>query len=261
MGSYGIGVSGETERMLFDSNSFKPKLFSALATITHALNRSKRPYIALSGGKDSLAVMALTLSVRDDVPMMWSDDELEYPETVAWMEMVQTVAGDQLIIGKGWTEHAGWFRPWRNDPPWRKPLPGTVHVGMEADDWMAGAGHWRKGAGSDLTILGTRASESRHRRDWFLQVRSDRAAMVYPVQSGTGRRCCPIWDWTDDDVWALITGWRLPYNTAYDRMAEAGVAPTRRRVGPMPLVPRQTLEIVWPDLLTRLEDRYGQRWR
>ena len=42
---------------------------------------------------------------------------------------------------------------------------------------------------------------------------------------------------------------------------EAGIDARRQRVGPLPLVPRATLEACWPELLPRLEARYGPRWR
>lgn len=240
--------------LLFEQECFRVKLLHTLARVTAALRHGDRPYVALSGGKDSLVVMALVERVRPGTTLLWSDDELECPETVAYMELMQRLAGDQLVTARGWAQHAGWFHPWRDRPFWREPLPGTVAAGMEADDWMARRGH-------DLTFLGTRARESRKRRNWLVGVRAIHGEPgVYPVARGTGQRCCPIWDWTEDEVWALIAGWRLPYNAAYDRLAEIGVSRERQRIGPLPLTPRAILAEGWPDLLARLEARYGQRW-
>ena len=165
------------------------------------------------------------------------------------MTRLKSLAGAQMLVTLGWAEHAGWFRPWRDQPYWREPLPGTVHVGMDVDDWMGQQGY-------DLTFLDTRAEESVKRRKWL----SDHPDGLYRVRSGTGLRCTPIWDWSSDDVWALLAGWGLAYNPAYDRLTELGVPRERQRIGPLPLTPRSQLEAGWPDLLARLETRYGPRW-
>lgn len=246
-----IGVArpavGQAGRRFFDP-AFQFQLAGALDIVRRALRRAKRPYVAFSGGKDSLVVAGLVLLVEPAIILHWSDDELEYPETVTLMTDLQDIMGDQLLISRGWATHAGWFRPWRDEPFWRDPLPGTLTAGMDSDDWMAGRGH-------DLTLLGTRGGES-NKRGEFLRA----AGPTYRVRSGTGRRCCPLWDWTEDDVWCAIAGLGLPYNLAYDRLAEIGVDRERQRIGPLPLTPRWVLAAGWPEVLARLEARYGARW-
>lgn len=250
-----ITAIGPLEHEHFRSERFQARLITAMAVVRNALNTARNPYIAISGGKDSLVVAALAEAVAGDtVTLHWTDDELEYPETLQWMEWAKREAGDRLIVTLGRSEHAGWFTPWRSKPFWRDPLPGSQRKTISADNWMARRGH-------DLTLLGTRAGESNQRRTWLLHVRAEHGpAGIYPVSGGTGRRCCPIWDWTDDDVWALIAGWQLPYNTAYDRLAQIGIGRRQRRIGPLPLTPRQTLADGWPDTLSRLEERYGAHW-
>lgn len=239
----------------FRSDRFQRKLDAATASVRLALIVAAKPYVAISGGKDSLCVSALVESVaRDAVAHHWTDDELEYPEVVAWTTLAQRAGGGDFYVTLGRSEHAGWFVPWTDKPYWRDPLPGARRKTTYADAWMAYRGH-------DLTLLGTRAGESRKRRDWLYRVRAEQGAgMVYPVKGGTGLRCCPIWDWTEDDVWALIHGWGLPYCAAYDVLADIGVSRERQRLGPLPLTPRQTLADGWPDTLDRLEQRYGRRW-
>lgn len=239
---------GQVEHILYQSPTFRRKLDAAAAIVGEALKHAKRPYVAFSGGKDSLATMAVVHLIRPDVPLAWSDDELEYPETVDYMQVIADLAGPQLRITAGWTEHAGWFRPWRDRPFWRGPLPGTLSIAQPQDDWMALQGY-------DLTFTGLRMDENRRRRDWLAQV-----GPLYHVKDGTQTRCCPIWDWTADDVWALIVGMKLPYNAAYDRYEEIYVPRQQQRVGPLPLAPRRYLAEGWPDTLARLEARYGRTW-
>lgn len=209
--------------------------------------KSQRPYIAFSGGKDSLVVAHLVHSIRPDVPLLWSDAELEADETVAYMAMMQRMAGDQLIIKYGQASHA-WFNPWVDRPYWRDPLPGTVRADGPTPEWMAAQGY-------DCVFTGVRAEENQRRQGWFLK-----AGSVYYTKGGVGLTCTPLATWSADDVWAAIALWRLPYNALYDAMEAAHVPRHRQRVGPLPLTPRRMLEDIWPDLLERLEVRYQRRW-
>lgn len=240
-----LSVIGEPERILYQSASFQDKLFRAMAVVGAALKRSRRPYLAFSGGIDSTAVLTICELVRPGIPVCWSDDELELPETVAYMALMHQAAGAQYQAFQGGATHAGWFVPWTDVPCWRDPLPGTI---------PARSSLWHIEHDYDLVLLGTRMDESRRRRDWLLQ-----SGPTYGGSTIT-RRCCPIWDWSKDDVWALIAGQGVPYNAAYDRMEALGIPRKRQRVGPMPLAPRQQLADGWPAILARLEARYGRRW-
>lgn len=241
---------GVLEERHFQSERFKAKLYRSLAIVQSALRRNKRPYIAFSSGKDSVAVTALVHTIAPDVQLVWSDDELEYPETVSYMADLRIVAGPQLTIATSYTTHAGWFRAWTDKPFWRTPFEGSLVLKERNREWMARLGF-------DLTFTGLRMGESKKRAAHLLN-----RGYIYRVGGGKGAytRCCPLWDWTADDVWALIAGWRLPYNGAYDVMDAAGISRERQRVGPLPLTPRSILVECWPDLLGGLEKRYGKRW-
>lgn len=245
----GVLSADAPEHQLFQSERFRLKLATALLRIGEAMEHARRPYVALSGGKDSLVVAALCLAVRDDVTLAWSDDELEYPESVEYMQMWRDLGGDRFVVTLGWAKHAGWFKPWADAPYWREPFPGARRIDMAQDDWMGRQGY-------DLTFTGLRANESRTRAEHL-----DRRGLIYRVKTGTGLRACPIGEWTEDDVWALIAGWHLPYNAAYDVLGRIGVHRKRQRIGPLPLVPRDYLAEGWPGLLWDLEERYGPHWR
>jgi 3'-phosphoadenosine 5'-phosphosulfate sulfotransferase (PAPS reductase)/FAD synthetase len=215
--------------------------------IEEALAGASRPYIAFSGGKDSTAVLALTHAIDPAIPFIWSDDELEYPETLDLMDAMLRRYGPQFRITLGWAEHAGWFRPWRDEPYWREPFPGALRIDQPVERWAQAEGY-------DLTLLGLRADESRARADHL-------AAQGHTYWRATGRVCCPIFDWPTETVLHFIAAVGAPLNGVYARLEALGVEPEFQRVGPLPLVPRRFLAEGWPNLLARLDTRYPGRWR
>lgn len=242
-----------TARVLFDSPAFRRKLARTLAVVTVALERSKRPVLTFTGGKDSMTVLALVHKLAPETPVAWSDDELEYPETVELMTYLKAASGDQIIITTGVVPHAGWFTPWHDKPYWRPQIPGTRRIRLDHAEYLGRQGF-------DLTFLGLREEESQLRRDWLRRVQIEQGIPLYPVTGSTGMHCCPIASWSADDVHALIVGWGLPLNPVYDRLAAIGIPRHKQRVGPLPLVPRHYLAEGWPEMLARLEARYGARW-
>ena len=249
----------DVDREAWASGRLTPRITSALAIVQTALGQSERPIIAFSGGKDSLCTMALVHAINPLVPVLWSDDELEYPEIVSYMRSVAICAlgGSEpdFIWLQGGSIHGGWFRPWAQEPFFREPDYRMVW----RKPHQADSQDWARDEGYDLTFLGTRMGESRKRRDHLAA--SHAFGPVQAVRRGTGQHCTPVWDWTEADIWALIAGWNLPYVTVYDRLVAIGVERHRQRIGPLPLADRTPLQQGWPDLFARLVARYGDhRW-
>mgnify|MGYP001565122253 FL=1 len=248
----------DVDRAHWKSGQLADRIASGLAIVRVALSRCREPVIAFSGGKDSICTMALVHTVDPMVPVLWSDDELEYPEVVSYMRCLaicaMPVSEPEFLWLQGGSVHGGWFRPWVDKPFFREPDRRMIwrepHQG-DSQDWLRDQGY-------DLTFLGTRMGESRRRRDHLLVSHSQ--GPVQAVKRGTGQHCTPIWDWTEAEVWALIGGWNLPYPVVYDRLAELRVERHRQRVGPLPLARREDLASGWPDLITALEARYGSHW-
>lgn len=216
--------------------------------IAEALRAIPNPYVAFSGGKDSLVTLALVREQQPDIAVIWSDDELEYPEQPGYITGLARDWGLNLTVTLGYALHGGWFWPWRDAPFWREPLPGAVAVGERLETWAPAHGYGG-------TILGLRRQESARRRT-YMRVRGTLHDTV-----ATGWRCNPIADWSVGDVWALIAGWDLPVNPVYDRLAAAGIERQMQRVGPLPLSPGWVLRAAYPQLWRALCERYGgQYW-
>ncbi len=221
----------------------------------------RRPLVALSGGKDSLAVLDLVLRNSARVEALWTDDELEYPGQPEYIETLEATYDIDLTVRLSPATHAGWFRPWSERPYWREPRPDAIPSdGIPTRDWQAQEGY-------DLVFTGLRAAESRRRRDHL--------RMAGPLYQGKGGvwYCCPLWDWSADDVWTYIAGHELPYHPAYDvlhgvnltrygGMSSDAIAREREhvRLGPLPLASGADLDAGWPGLRERLTARYGAHW-
>lgn len=226
--------------------AFRRRVAYAGDWIAEALRTMARPYVAFSGGKDSLVTLALVRQQRPDVAVVWSDDELIEPETLPYLRALAATWRLDLTIVAGFARHAGWFDPWRHDPPFRAPDPAMLRIGRRTEEWA-------RDVGFDGAFLGLRAQERAYRAHNARQ-----RGPLYAMPDGW--RSQPLAWWTLADVWAAIGAWDLPYNPAYDTLAAAGVPRDQQRVGPLPLAPGWVLRAAWPDLHRRLIARYGDRW-
>lgn len=225
---------------------FRRRVDEAFRRIEEALSVTGRPYVAFSGGKDSLVTLALASALRPGIDAIWCDHELEHEESVRFITAINQSLPVTLRVTRCYSTHAGWFVPWTQEPPFREPLPGTFDLGDSIR--VAGMAH-----GWDGALLGLRAEESAYRR-----LNAARGPL-YQVASGQWH-CLPLLGWTVDDVWAFIAGWDLPYNPVYDVLTRIGVPRSQQRIGPLPLARGWELRTGWPVLYERLVDRYGPRW-
>jgi phosphoadenosine phosphosulfate reductase len=215
--------------------------------VDHALDiirLAPPPYVAFSGGKDSLVALALARQIYKYPTAMWCDDELEYPEQETYIPDVCAHMGVDLVVMQGGSTHADWFRPWTDTPFWRQPSPYMIWDDRHPSWWAMEHGY-------EATILGLRRDESIKRR-LYLSKKHE----VYQVKTGMVM-CHPIAGWTLNDIWAAIVAWNLTYNPVYDRLTEIGVPLSKQRVGPLPLSNAGHLREGWPEMYSRLVARYG----
>ncbi|RYD13987.1 MAG: phosphoadenosine phosphosulfate reductase [Lysobacteraceae bacterium] len=213
-------------------------------------------YVAFSGGKDSLIVLNLARHVEPDVPVVFFDSGLDYPETYDYLaELAHTWALDLHRIP--------------TDPPllqvladsglWDHQAPtdaGTATVDLHEVLITAPArrAHQLLGPGE---LWGVRADESATRR--MLYTRGGRRDGIISRGDGTVAYG-PIWNWTTEDVWAHIARNQLPVNPVYTKLRDLGVPEQQHRLsnlidgGHLDRGRLTWLRRGWPTLFEQLAD-------
>lgn len=198
-------------------------------------------FVSWSGGKDSTVVVDLARQVDPNVPVVFFDSGLEFPETLSYLAALSerwrlnlTVIPAEpdlltvMILAGGFDHQA----------PDRR-------LGVELAELMIGRpaaeAHHRFGRGS---LWGVRAEESPGRRLLYRQ----RLAAETRAQQGRSREevrgSCggvvarvdgsvaygPIWDWQTGQVFAYLAGRGIEPNPLYDKLAGLGMPSRQIRV-------------------------------
>lgn len=180
------------------------------------LSVAYRPYVAVSGGKDSTVCLALARELRSDIPAVCSHDQWLLPETEDYLRRVE-----RLEVIAGPHAHDGGLRTWAAGRP--PDLPGWITWvecrNRPLETYVAQRGY------RDC-IIGLRKDEAARRRMMLCQrghvvIRKDGIINSYPLA-----------DWKDMDVWAFLIGGEIDYNRAYDRLCEMDFPMRAWRIGP-----------------------------
>ncbi len=205
-------------------------------------------YLAFSGGKDSMVVLHLALTVEPNVPVVFFDSGLEFPETYQYIRQLHTELGLQLhwIRARHTTlELLAASGAWDHTAP-RHPTPDLHDVLITEP---AARAHHEHGRGE---LWGVRAQESRGRAALYANaLRAEVArsctscctAHPHPAarrrHGGLIRRVDgtvafgPIWDWKTPDVWAYLARHHLPVNPVYTKLRRLGAPEHFLRVSHM----------------------------
>lgn len=192
-------------------------------------------YLAFSGGKDSLVVLHLALTVDPNVPVAFFDSGLEYPETYTYLaDLEQAWDLDlhvyparrttlQVLVDDGGWDHTSTARSREN-----------LHQVLITEP--AARAHHDHGPGE---LWGVRAAEARGRSALYAtqlareteqyctgccdnqRDQRNRHGGVTRRQDGT-TAYGPVWDWTDTDVWSYIARHHLPVNPVYAKLRALG---------------------------------------
>lgn len=182
----------------------QPKIKQAQKIISDALDSSKNPVVAFSGGKDSIIVLDLVRKIDKHIMGVFCNTGNEYPETI---EFVKTV--DNIV----WLDPVKSF--WQCVKEYGLPEVKSQakrhgnHCCLYLKEKPAL--DYYKDHNVDLVFTGLTMDESRNR-----MMMLKRMWPYYYHKAEKRFKCHPIHDWSEKDVWTYIKWYKLPYNPIYD---------------------------------------------
>lgn len=190
--------------------------------------------VSFSGGKDSTAVLNLTIEVAKElnklpVLAIFVDEEAIHPPTIEYVERVY----NHPDVSLQWyclpvkhrnacsNEQPFWYcwNPeekdlWVRDLP---PIAVTSHprfsLGQTFQEWMPMA--YGPEHGKVCYLTGIRTQESLRRFRVIASKKND-AFLTSSAEHKNSYRAFPIYDWSSEDVWKLVELKNLDYNHTYD---------------------------------------------
>lgn len=242
---------------------------AALERLHLVFDEFDRICVAFSGGKDSTALLHLTLQVarernRLPIDVMFIDLEGQYRVTIEHVtEMLNLpeVRPWWICLPLNLRNAVSVFQPhwccWdpENRDIWVRPLPEHPSVisdpsvfpwwrhRMEFEEFVPKFNEWLAGDQRLANLVAIRADESLHR---YTAVARQYGEKKSAYHSRAGREIkwgtvsspktpnivslYPIYDWRVEDIWTYIGRNKLPYNKLYDMMYLAGMPLSEMRI-------------------------------
>lgn len=193
-------IERKTYLMHSETDEYQFNISESGKNVKEGLAICKKPYIAFSGGKDSLVMMHLVLQKNPDI-LVWHWDYGPYfmPRSVL-DEISQIAAG---IGARNFRVDQTGYKAYEQAKRSGKPVFYRYFFGVALPAL--------KKEGYDGAFIGLRADESRKRgvRTKSIFEKTPGMISIFPIRHLTVR-----------DVWAYIVSNDLPYCNHYDRYAE-----------------------------------------
>lgn len=238
---------------------FQQKFDRAKQLIEDALDTIERPYIAFSGGVDSTVLLDLLYSAGHKLDVYWGDDGYDYFESIRFFDTIEERYDFYLHRIRCLDPWNDWCkemsRPDLVAPPITPEIDAAWGNPHDWDDtWSSLKDAWRQGYSG--VFLGMLARESQSRR---LVLNGGKRPLYQVKEENDMWHCSPLAAWSKFDVWAYIVSRNLPYNPAYDKLAELGMPLEWRRVAPLTCFRvvqygshGYVLKSGWPELYNKL---------
>ena len=181
--------------------------------IEKALSEHKKPVVACSFGKDSMAVLHLIRQHTKDVDILWNDTRMEYPETYDFVKRMEQEWELDIIKALPRPEHTFWYIVDRFGFPIGERRTGEKLASRNCCRYlkkypMARALTKHKW---DLNFTGLTKWESDVR-----MMASKSFGNYFYSKEYKLYKCHPIMDWKEEDVWEYHRMYNIPYNPLYN---------------------------------------------
>lgn len=173
-----------------------------------SIKRCDIAYIAFSGGKDSVALLDICNRVLPlSVPVVFSDTDMELPDTYKVVEEVKSLYPDrEFITAKAETSA---LENWRIFAPPSHTIRWCCSVHKSTPALMFLKKKLHKSAIKVMAFVGVRGDESYSRS--FYEDATDGA------KNASQMNCMPILDWGAHELWLYIFANNLIINCAYKK--------------------------------------------
>lgn len=220
---------------------------AALKRIERIFDEFTNVIVSISGGKDSTAVMEMTLEVaraknRLPLKVMFIDQEAEWRYTVDYMRYIKSRPELELywfqvpLIETNAANHNDRYLkcwdPEKEDIWIRKKEPGAITGGFKSDRFKGIFEESRQmifNGEPYANIGGVLAEESLVRFGGTTGHRCYKD-ITWGKKEKKGITFYPIYDWTFDDIWIYIAKNKIRYNHVYDLMFNYGIQKQNMRV-------------------------------
>lgn len=204
---------------------------AALSAIEGWVTRHGRPWVAISGGKDSTILLHLISQVTNDLPVVWYDSGLEYPQTQPFIESMCNRWGFDLTIIKATPDALTLLEM---SGHWEA---GVIKIDHDLLDEALIDGPQREAMRrwGKYAIYGLRGAESKSRN--IVLHKGTKGVVERHHRDGSLAHSflAPLYRWRIDSQTDDINGYaahhKIPMHPAYEAMTRMGVPPQHQRVG------------------------------
>lgn len=196
-------------------NEYKKHIEQAKQIITESLDKSKKPILSFSSGKDSIVMLDMAVKLGFNGKLIFFkygiETDVETPaENIELLKYYADLYGLEYCIidclGEVdcW-EQCGRFTLFPETLEEKKIFRFTNY------DYLKKINQFESAYKNDLTFIGMRKDESKKRKN----VLSKNGA-IYQTKSHQSKTCCPLLNLTNEDIWAYIFSNDLKYLSIYD---------------------------------------------
>jgi phosphoadenosine phosphosulfate reductase len=196
--------------------SIYQKIDSSEKLIQRVLSENKNPVVACSFGKNSMVVLHLVKKFFSDVPVLFNDTLMEYPETYIYKKKITKEWNLKVIntkpIKSFWWVVENYGFPLFSRKGHRDASKNCCRYLKEYPiDKMLREYKW------DLYFTGLSRHESRLR-----EFSARKYGNYFYSKRSNHWKCHPIQDWTNEDVWGYHKIFKIPSNPFYEKSVPQG---------------------------------------